>query len=295
MRTKPLRTFIHTKNIMAYQRFLTPASAPYDPLELAKATEDIVTREGLDGQQRKYSDFYSVPVYGGIATGYAVGCCLRCGYCWTNWSRDFPETLGTFYSPSQVAQWLIDAAEEGITRWDRYQHLTVDKLRISGCEPTIGKRHLLAVLDCLKDSGYPFYLETNGVLFGADEVYVKELREYADFLYVRVSLKAATPEGFTERTGAKEEYYDLPFKALEHLQKADIFVRPAAMTDPTIMPEKERHTLIARLNKIESRLGRMLEEETIDSYSTTQKRLRAHFDAEYAEELKKELTRRYGK
>ena len=101
-----------------YQRFLTSESKPFDPVELARETEKMVTREGLEGLERKYTGFYSVPVYGGIATGYAAGCCLRCIYCWSNWSRDFPEKHGEFYSPIQAAQNLFKAAERGITYSD---------------------------------------------------------------------------------------------------------------------------------------------------------------------------------
>jgi len=45
---------------------------PFDPLELARETEKIVTREGPEGLERKYIGFYLVPVYRGIATGYAA-------------------------------------------------------------------------------------------------------------------------------------------------------------------------------------------------------------------------------
>jgi uncharacterized Fe-S cluster-containing radical SAM superfamily protein len=87
-----------------YQRFLTQGFKPFDPLELAKETEKIVTRQGSEGLERKYTDFYSAPVYRGFATGYATDCCLRCFYCWSNWSRDFPEKFGQFYSPQRVAK-----------------------------------------------------------------------------------------------------------------------------------------------------------------------------------------------
>ncbi|MCK4476434.1 MAG: hypothetical protein KAU16_06875 [Methanophagales archaeon] len=55
----------------AYQRYLTPEFEPFDPLELAKETEKIVTNEGKERLERKYAGIYSAPVYGGIATGYA--------------------------------------------------------------------------------------------------------------------------------------------------------------------------------------------------------------------------------
>lgn len=82
-----------------YQRFLALGFKPFDPIKLAEETERIVTRPGPDGLERRYTGFYSVPVYRGIATGYAVGCCLRRIYCWSNWSRDFPEKFGEYYSP----------------------------------------------------------------------------------------------------------------------------------------------------------------------------------------------------
>ncbi len=278
-----------------YQRFLTPRSIPFDPLELARETERIVTREGPEGLERKYVGIYSAPVYGGIATGYAAGCCLRCIYCWSNWSRDYPERFGEFYSPGEVAQRLLKAAREGITApgWKRFRHLKVNKLRVSGCEPTLGKEHLLQLLENVKESGYPFYLETNGILFGDDIDYVKKLSEFSKFIYVRVSFKAATPEGFTERTGAIGEYYELPFKALKRLLDEGIYARAAAMTDPKVMPKEERSILIERLDRIDptARYSETLEEETMDAYDTTIKRLKASSDSEFAEKLEEKILR----
>jgi len=277
-----------------YQRFLTPNSKPFDPLELARETEKLVTRRGKDGLERKYVGIYSAPVYRGIATGYAAGCCLRCIYCWANWSRDFPEKFGEFYSPREVAQRLFEAAEKGITApgWERFRHLKVERLRLSGCEPTIGKEHLLSVLKYVKDSKYPlFILETNGLLFGADRDYVKQLTEFKDKLYVRVSFKAALPEGFTQRTGALGEYYELPFKALEYLLAEGIDARAAAMTDPGVMPKEERRLLIEKLDGIDPRAdySSTLEEERMDKYETTLQRLKAFTDPEFAARLEKAI------
>jgi len=275
-----------------YQRYLTSGFEPFDPLELAKETEGIVTRVGKEGVERKYTGIYSAPVYGGIATGYAVGCCLRCIYCWSNWSRDFPERFGRFYSPKETAKELFKAAEEGITApgWERYRGLKINRLRLSGCEPTLGKEHLLSVLRYVKDSKYKlFILETNGILLGADRDYVKQLAEFKEKLYVRVSFKAATPEGFTQRTGALGEYYELPFKALEYLLKEGIYARAAAMTDSRVMPEEERKILIQKLNEIDRAAAETLEEEQIDTYDTTIKRLKAFTDLEYAKKLEREI------
>lgn len=276
-----------------YQRFLTPDFKPYNPLELANATEKIVTKEGAEGLERKYVNIYSAPVYGGIATGYGVGCCLRCIYCWTNWSRDFPEFYGRFYSPAEIAEALLKSAQAGINApgWEQYRHLKVKKLRISGCEPTIGRRHLIRLLEYLAPTGYPFYLETNGVLLGAEPDYVEELSKFKKCIYVRVSFKAANPEGFTARTGAIGEFYELPFKALKMLLLKGIFARAAAMTDSRIMPPKEREILIKKLTEIDpgAKYAETLEEENLDPYDTTMKRLKAYSDTIYAERLEQEI------
>lgn len=279
---------------LGYQRFLKPGFKPFDPLELAKETEGIVTREGEEGVERKYVDFYSAPVYRGISTGYAVGCCLRCIYCWSNWSRDFPERFGEFYSPGEAARRLVEAARAGITSpgWERFRNLKVNKLRLSGCEPTLGREHLLSLLEHVKRSGYPFYLETNGILLGADRGYVRRIAEFSEMLYVRVSFKAATPEGFTYRTGAIGKYYELPFKALRYLLDEGVYARAAAMTDPRVMPPEERNLLIALLDEIDpsANYPQTLEEEVIDMYETTLMRLRAYVDEDFARRLEEALS-----
>ncbi|MCX8176323.1 MAG: molybdenum cofactor biosynthesis protein MoaA [Candidatus Bathyarchaeota archaeon] len=219
---------------------------------------------------------------------------FRCIYCWSGWSRDFPEKFGKFYSPKQVAHNLFKAAEEGIVYSEYWRRLIpkVNKLRLSGCEPTIGKEHLLAVLGFVKESTYPlFILETNGIILGNDKDYVKRLAEFKDKLYVRVSFKAATMEGFTQRTGAMGEFYKLPFKALKYLLDEGIYARAAAMTDSRIMPKEERKILIQMLDEIDPKANytKTLEEEVIDTYDTTVKRLKAFTDEKYAEKLLQEF------
>jgi uncharacterized Fe-S cluster-containing radical SAM superfamily protein len=286
-------------NVEGYQRFLAPGFKPFDPIRLAEYTERIATRPGPEGLERKYTGFYSVPVYGGIATGYAVGCCLRCVYCWSNWSRDFPEEFGEYHPPKEAARRLFKAAEEGVSYSEHWRRVLpkVSKLRISGCEPTIGIEHLLEVLEHVKASKHPvFILETNGVILGSNVKHVKRLAEFRSRLYVRVSFKAATQEGFTMRTGAQGGFYELPFKALKHLLDEGVHARAAAMTDKRIMPGGERKLLIQMLDEIdpEARYSETLEEEVIDAYDTSVKRLKAFLDKSYAERLENEILRLKG-
>ncbi|MFQ6091075.1 MAG: radical SAM protein [bacterium] len=199
-------------------------------------------------------------VYGGIATGYLVGCCLRCSFCWVDWSRDFPERHGQFYTPQQVFNRLINIA--GRKR--------VDKLRVSGGEPTLSQEHLLALLDLIDATHYLFILETNGILLGQDKSYVQALAKYQN-LYIRLSIKAGNAEGFERRTGALGEFHELPYKAVEYLLKCGTYFRVASMSDPRLMPPAERAEMIAKLKAIG--YDDYLEEEDCDPYPTSVARL----------------------
>jgi uncharacterized Fe-S cluster-containing radical SAM superfamily protein len=247
--------------LSSYPRCLRPGLEPFDTVELALETEKIVCR----GDARKYTDFYVVGVYGGIATGYAAGCCLRCVFCWVDWSRDYPEKFGKFCSPDEAFQKLRTAA----------LRRAVSKLRISGAEPTIGKNHIVGLLERVEASEFPlFILETNGVLFGVDKSYVRTIARFRK-PHVRVSLKAGTPEAFTRKTGAKQENFELPFRAIENLMDCGVSFHVAAMSgDPRIMTPEERNCLIDRLATIDPRLPLDLEEEVVDPYKTTLARLK---------------------
>ena len=242
---------------MEYQGFITKDSVPFDPLQLAKETEKLCIR----GSSRKYTNFYCTGVYGGISTGYLVGCCLRCVFCWVSFSRDFPYKYGEFFTPQQVFDRLLSNARKA----------KVKKMRISGGEPTLGKAHLLKVLDLVEDTNYFFVLETNGILFGKEPEYVRALRKYRN-LYVRICIKAGTPEGFEKRTGGKGEFYELPYRAVDTLRKEDIYFRVASMSDSKLMPKEERREMIRKLR--EGGYKDYLEEEICDPYDTSVVRLR---------------------
>jgi len=242
---------------MEYQGFITKDSAPFNPLELAKETEKLCVR----GSSRKYTDFYCTGVYGGISTGYLVGCCLRCVFCWVSLSRDFPYKYGEFFTPEEVFEMLLSNARKA----------KVKKFRISGGEPTLGKAHLLRVLDLVDDTNFFFVLETNGILLGKEPEYVKALRKYRN-LYVRVSIKAGTPEGFEKRTGGKGEFYELPYLAVETLRREGIYFRVASMSDPRVMPKEDRKEMIGKLREVGYK--DYLEEEVCDPYDTSVIRLR---------------------
>ncbi len=246
-----------------FPRVVTPLSTPYNPLELAKATQRLVCRP--EDSARKYTNIYLAGVYGGIATAYAVGCPIRCIFCWVDDSREYPESRGRFYSPEALVNELLKVA----------QRKNTNKARISGAEPTLCKNHLLKVLPLIETSSLDtFMLETNGILFGMDPNYVKQIAQF-DKVHIRISIKAATPEGFKKRTGAKAASYLLPFRAIKNLLEADASFHVAAMTDSRLMAPSERKQLIRLLTDLHPRLARSLEEEVCDPYPATARRLEA--------------------
>ncbi|HID93473.1 MAG TPA: radical SAM protein [bacterium (Candidatus Stahlbacteria)] len=240
----------------AYPRWIEDGFEPFDPLELAAKTKSIVCK----GDARKYTHFYCTGVYGGISTGYTVGCLLRCIFCWVDLSREFPESKGELFTPEEVFNKLINNAKRA----------RVSKLRISGGEPTLGEEHLLRLLDLVDTTNYLFILETNGILFGANKDYVEALKNYKR-VHVRISLKAGTPEGFEERTGAKGKFYELPFQGIKNLIESGIRFHVAVMSDPRLMPKEERNKLKQKLR--EFGYTDWLEEEMCDPYDTTLLRL----------------------
>jgi uncharacterized Fe-S cluster-containing radical SAM superfamily protein len=244
-----------------YPRYLEPGFTPFDPLDVASRTEQIVCR----GDHRKYTKLCRTRMYGGIATAYACGCCLRCIFCWVHWSRDFPEKYGFFLSPGEVFSRLARIARKG----------RVDQLRISGAEPTLCKSHLLGLLEQVEKSPIRlFILETNGVLIGADRAYAEELARFGK-VHVRVAIKAGTHEAFTRKTGAKPESFELPFNGILNLIRAGVSFHVAAMTaDPRIVTEQERQNLLDKLASIDSALVNNLEEEVVTPYPTAVERLR---------------------
>lgn len=223
----------------------------YDPVALSKKTENIV----VNGHMKKYYRFRGTDFYGGISTADTVGCNLYCKFCWSGSSVWNTKNTGVFYSPQQVADKLHD-----IARKKGY-----DQLRISGGEPTIGRKHLNILLKNIRPE-FLFILETNGILFGADKTYVEELSQFKN-LHVRVCLKGSTPEEFSFLTSA-EKGYEYQLKSLEYLRDEDMSFNIALVSI-----RENKHELLNRLREMD--LDRiMIEREEIKLYPQVKKRLK---------------------
>lgn len=233
----------------------------YDPVARHEAVEKLVTRDKGEVQERKYWRFRVDRWYGGIITADAVGCGLICKYCWVSDVVMFkPAVVGEFYSPEYVAETLADMAEKrGLTQ-----------LRVSGGEPTIGKKHLLQLLNNLRDKKLNFILETNGILIGYDNSYAKDLANYS-FIHVRVSLKGCSEKEFTMLTDAKPEGFRLQLKALENLVKSGTECHPAVMT--SFSQENSLKQLVQQLGSISQKLVDNLETEELILYPRVRRKV----------------------
>lgn len=243
--------------IDTYPGAVAPGVSAFDPLELAAETERIV----CSGDARRYTRFTGNRFYGGISTGYTVGCNLRCVYCWVGEGRDRPHGAGKLCSADDAATKLISTA----------RRKGYELARVSGGEPTIGWSHLTRILEEMEGSGISFILETNGILLGADPSRAADLARF-ECVHVRVALKGADPGGFEARTGAMGRFFELPFAAIENLARAGVSYHVAAMTDETVMPEAEHRELSRRLHDAGYR-GR-IEHEALGAYPMAMKRLR---------------------
>jgi uncharacterized Fe-S cluster-containing radical SAM superfamily protein len=236
----------------------------YDPVKRHLAVEKLVTRTGLNVQEKKYYRIRPARWYGGIVTADCVGWGLLCKFCWVSDAVMLrPAEVGRFYTPKSVADCLVALAEKC--------HL--DLLRVSGGEPTIGKPHLLQLLDALQNRGCRFILETNGIPVAADETYATNLSKYR-FVHVRVSLKGCNEEEFAVLTGAQSRGFALQLKALQSLADAGVSCHPSVML--SFSSKKNFEALVWRLREISPSLADELEIEELILYPHVAKRIRKH-------------------
>ena len=223
----------------------------YDPIEVSKKIEKIVVENNL----KKYYRFRPTGFYGGIATADTVGCNLRCKFCWSSNSVWNARNTGEFYSSEEVADTLQSIADKKGYR----------QLRISGGEPTIGKQHLIDVLENIKTK-YLFILETNGILLGYDKKYIEDLSVFKN-LHVRVCLKGADFEEFSLFTGA-EKGFEYQLKALQYLRDKQMNFNIALVS----AHKEKKQDFFQRL--VEMGLEKVvIEEEEIKLYPMVRKRL----------------------
>ncbi|MEM0007046.1 MAG: radical SAM protein [Candidatus Bathyarchaeia archaeon] len=234
----------------------------YDPITRHIAIEKLVTRAGPEGLERKYYRIRPARWYGGIVTADCVGCGLLCRFCWVSDAvMNRPHDVGTFYTPKKVAESLISLAKK----------CKLDLLRLSGGEPTIGKQHLLKLLENLDGKGYRFILETNGIPIAYDEGYAENLAKYK-FIHVRVSLKGCNEKEFALLTGAKPEGFKLQLKALEKLLDAKVSCHPSVMA--SFSTKKSLQSLLKRIEQISPKLAEGIEIEELILYPHVVQRLR---------------------
>jgi len=157
--------------------------------------------------------------------------------------------VGHLYSPAEVAGRLV-----GIARKKGFH-----QVRISGNEPTIGRRHLLEVLESVP-LDLLFILETNGILIGADPKYARDLARYPN-LEVRISLKGTNPEEFRRLTAAKAEGFDLQMAALQNLLQYGVRCYPAVMA--SFSTPKNVEALRKRLGSLASDFYHLEIEEVV--------------------------------
>ncbi len=236
----------------------------YNPVRRHQAIERLVTRRRPDGEEKKYYRFRPARWYGGIVTADCVGCGLLCRFCWVRYSViRRPAETGSFYAPRQVAHELVAMAKRCRFR----------QLRISGGEPTIGKAHLLQLLDLLEDDGLSFILETNGIQIANDPSYAEDISKH-DFVHVRVSLKGCNEKEFSLLTGAESDGFRLQLESLERLTRAGVTCHPSVMV--SFSTERNLQALKQRLRAIDSGLAENVEIEELILYPHVVNRLRQY-------------------
>jgi len=235
---------------------------PYDPVERHGRIENLVVQKRIGGDLRKYYRFRHDRWYGGIITADCAGCGLTCRFCWVR-SESLLEGQGRgeFLTPNQAAEKLLNLMKEKKIR----------QCRISGGEPTLGRKHLLDFLNALQNKRVNFILETNGILIGADETYAQELA-FFPFVHVRVSLKGCSEEEFGRLTGADPKGFQLQLAALRNLKKAGVSAHPALMF--SFSGREAIDQLYNTIWKIDPRMHSEIEREEVILYPHVMEKLK---------------------
>lgn len=234
----------------------------YNPVERHRQIEKWVIQKKIGGDLRKYYRFRHDRWYGGIITADCAGCGLTCKFCWIR-SESLLEGReeGTFLTPNQVAEEILTLAHKNKIR----------QVRLSGGEPTIGRDHLLRLLNALQNKHIRFILETNGILIGEDETYAQELALFP-FVHVRVSFKGCTEEEFALLTGGDRKGFQWQLAALKNLLQAGVRAHPAVMSSFSGKEAIDR--FYTTIWKIDPRMHSEVEREEVILYPQVVKRLR---------------------
>jgi uncharacterized Fe-S cluster-containing radical SAM superfamily protein len=234
----------------------------YDPVERHRKIEHAVIQERVGGDLKKYYRFRRDHWYGGVITADCAGCGLTCKFCWVRKESILEgREGGEFLKPDEAARRVLELMKEK----------KINQGRISGGEPTIGRRHLIQFLNVLQRRRVRFILETNGILIGEDESYAQELAQYP-FLHVRVSLKGCTETEFARLTGADPKGFHLQLNALRNLKKAGVSAHPSVMF--SFSGREEIDLLYSTIWKIDPILHSEIEKEEVILYPYVVGRLR---------------------
>lgn len=176
-----------------------------DPFIVGKRVSRLCNR----GNCRR---FYKVRVwdqgYNGVVTTDMVGCNLLCGFCWVfddkkPQLKECQASRFPFQTPEETYEVMTTLAKTN----------GVERLRISGCEPLLNIGHTSSVMRMAMSENYCYVLDTNALLL--DETFLKQMKPFADQLYIYVGLKGATPELFEQITRAPAKYW---YKQIEGLR-----------------------------------------------------------------------------
>ena len=234
-------------------------SRGYDPIALAAATEKVA----VDGTRRKYVQLgRPLRFYGGTTSATEVGCNLRCKFCFSDKPVWKPQKTGKFYTPQQVFDGLAKSAR-------KHGHTIISA---SASEGTIGREHLMELLDLVEKSEFVYVLETNGMILGNDPEYAQALAKYTR-LHVRVSIKGDSPEQYHELTGAHPDSYELPYKALGYLIEAGVSCNACLMA--SFSDDAGINRVKQRLMDVHPGILKSLEIEKITMFPKVAERLSA--------------------
>ncbi|MCK5834304.1 MAG: pyruvate formate lyase-activating protein, partial [Lentisphaeria bacterium] len=132
---------------------------------------------------------------------FLQGCPLRCLYCHN------PDT----WDASKGKEVTVEEVVKEALKYKSYMRFSKGGVTISGGEPLIQKKFVLALLKRLKEEGLHTAVDTSGI---SDPESVKEIYESCDL--VLLDLKCSDPKVHKQLTGCENT---MPVQTLDYLTK----------------------------------------------------------------------------
>lgn len=216
-----------------------------------------------------------------------LGCNLYCAYCWV------PDAKKIGCSECHVEKYDFHSPEETFSILKKLaDNNNLLRVRVSGCEPLINKKHLLSVIRMAMADKYYYVLDTNGLLL--NDEFLASIKPFRHRIYIYMGLKGSNPQLFQQLTTASGVYWYKQLEALRLIIKHGFTLGINVMANFT--PPETLITLFKTLYNISPILPMCLDMKACTFFVHNSRRIKEYSVTKYSgKEVKQQWNWHLGK